>query len=685
MKQIIKLFTLLTTSILLLAACGPTPPEPEETREVTEEGTTETAVSDISTEEEHTTNEEGPFDIALFVGSELAECTGEAPQTCMMVKNSPEEEYTYFYDQIEGFEYEEGYEYELTVQVTPVENPPADASSLKYSLVEIVSKTAVEPATSETSSLDGNAWQLESYAVDGAQVDATEGGVYTFTAKEGENPAQMDAHTGCNNISATYTDEGDTFKFGMGISTAKACGDAMDEQEQAIQAGLESSASYHIEGDSLQMMDADGNVTLQFSALEAVSLTDTLWQATGINNGTGGVTSVLAETTVTAVFAADNTLSGNASCNMYNTTYEASDGEMSISPSIVTTRRACTEPITTQEGQYLTALANATSYKIVGDKLELRDADGSLQVSYVAIPATPLVGTTWEAVSYNSGGQATVSVMSGSRITAVFNEDDTLNGNSGCNTYFASYELSGADGLTIGGVGNTMMACLDDNVMTQEVAYLTALGTVTTYSISDNKLELRTADGTLAVSYVAAQVTPLADSEWDVLSHNNGKGGVTTSIIGTQMTMNFDADGGVNGSAGCNNYFGSYEAGSELLTFGPIASTEMFCAEPEGVMDQEAEFLAALATVNSYHIDGDRMTLRDENGSTAVELQKSISIEETAVVGMANPASVYCEENGGTLEIRTDADGGQFGMCLFDDGSECEEWAFFSGTCGATE
>ncbi|MHB1318049.1 MAG: putative hemolysin [Anaerolineae bacterium] len=48
---------------------------------------------------------------------------------------------------------------------------------------------------------------------------------------------------------------------------------------------------------------------------------------------------------------------------------------------------------------------------------------------------------------------------------------------------------------------------------------------------------------------------------------------------------------------------------------------------------------------------------------------------------LANPASVFCEEQGGTLEIRTDADGGQVGYCLFDDGSECEEWAYFRGEC----
>jgi len=49
--------------------------------------------------------------------------------------------------------------------------------------------------------------------------------------------------------------------------------------------------------------------------------------------------------------------------------------------------------------------------------------------------------------------------------------------------------------------------------------------------------------------------------------------------------------------------------------------------------------------------------------------------------GLPNPASVFCEEQGGVLEIRTDETGAQTGYCLFPDGSECEEWAFFRNEC----
>jgi inhibitor of cysteine peptidase len=49
---------------------------------------------------------------------------------------------------------------------------------------------------------------------------------------------------------------------------------------------------------------------------------------------------------------------------------------------------------------------------------------------------------------------------------------------------------------------------------------------------------------------------------------------------------------------------------------------------------------------------------------------------------LPNPASVYCQENGGRWELRSAADGGQYGVCIFPDGSECEEWAFYRGECG---
>jgi putative hemolysin len=53
----------------------------------------------------------------------------------------------------------------------------------------------------------------------------------------------------------------------------------------------------------------------------------------------------------------------------------------------------------------------------------------------------------------------------------------------------------------------------------------------------------------------------------------------------------------------------------------------------------------------------------------------------TPGVGLANPASVNCVDQGGQLEFRTDGSGGQYGVCLFDDNRQCEEWAMLRGDC----
>lgn len=49
-------------------------------------------------------------------------------------------------------------------------------------------------------------------------------------------------------------------------------------------------------------------------------------------------------------------------------------------------------------------------------------------------------------------------------------------------------------------------------------------------------------------------------------------------------------------------------------------------------------------------------------------------------VGLPNPASVFCEQHGHTLQMRENA-AGTAGYCQFADGSACEEWAFFRGEC----
>lgn len=73
---------------------------------------------------------------------------GEGPVLVMLVQEGNEigdDDWSYFYDEIEGFDYTPGFVYDLQVRKKKVKNPPQDASSTKYILVKVISKDAVEP------------------------------------------------------------------------------------------------------------------------------------------------------------------------------------------------------------------------------------------------------------------------------------------------------------------------------------------------------------------------------------------------------------------------------------------------------------------------------------------------------------------------------------------------------------
>ncbi len=67
--------------------------------------------------------------------------------------------------------------------------------------------------------------------------------------------------------------------------------------------------------------------------------------------------------------------------------------------------------------------------------------------------------------------------------------------------------------------------------------------------------------------------------------------------------------------------------------------------------------------------------------TTSAPAQPTVAPTTAPAVGMPNPASVFCQQQGGKTEIRKDAAGGEVGYCVFPDKSECEEWAYMRGEC----
>lgn len=75
------------------------------------------------------------------VASKTVAATGDGePELCYWVKIDDNPVWQICHSQIDGFNYESGYEYELLIQVQKVLEPLQDASSSKYTLLSIVSK-----------------------------------------------------------------------------------------------------------------------------------------------------------------------------------------------------------------------------------------------------------------------------------------------------------------------------------------------------------------------------------------------------------------------------------------------------------------------------------------------------------------------------------------------------------------
>ncbi|MEL4456619.1 DUF4377 domain-containing protein [Lutimonas vermicola] len=149
----------------------------------------------------------------LIVADHIENCIGVGPQSCMLVKENPEDEWTFFYDQIEGFEYEEGYTYELLVNEIPVENPAADASSIRYKLKNIISKI---PTLYDSDLI--KEWTV--IKIKGLE-QLSNSPTMIFEKKD----AKVAGFAGCNNYFATYNVSGNALSFGPAGATRKLCPD----------------------------------------------------------------------------------------------------------------------------------------------------------------------------------------------------------------------------------------------------------------------------------------------------------------------------------------------------------------------------------------------------------------------------------------------------------------------------
>jgi heat shock protein HslJ len=189
--------------------------------------------------------------------------------------------------------------------------------------------------------------------------------------------------------------------------------------------------------------------------------------------------------------------------------------------------------------------------------------------------------------------------------------DGTVGGSTGCNHYTAGYAVDG-DALDIGDVASTRMAC-PSPADAVEREYLAALDRVEGWGIDDDDLVLVDADDDEALRFRTA--TPTGD--WEVTSFLDGDA-LVSPLAGTRITASFAADETLTGSAGCNSYSASFTIGSGAIEITQPSATRKACAEPEGVMAQEAAYLAALPTAVRYRVDGGSLALLSADGTYVV-------------------------------------------------------------------
>jgi heat shock protein HslJ len=188
-------------------------------------------------------------------------------------------------------------------------------------------------------------------------------------------------------------------------------------------------------------------------------------------------------------------------CNPFRETYTLLQGVLQIDEPFSSLIECPAEKLQ-QVGGFRSAIGGARSYRIEGAQLRLLTADGGLLATLAAQPA-PLAGTSWRATDINNGRQAVSSVLADTTVTLEFTDDAKAGGSAGCNRYTAGYQRDGSK-LSFQAPLAKHKTCKPAERMAQEERFLKALASVASARVVDDRLELRAADGALAVQLTRA-------------------------------------------------------------------------------------------------------------------------------------------------------------------------------------
>jgi heat shock protein HslJ len=233
-----------------------------------------------------------------------------------------------------------------------------------------------------------------------------------------------------------------------------------------------------------------------------------------------------------------------------------------------------------------------------------------------------LNGTRWTLISYSKGGSLE-SVVNGTEVTLNFGPD-RVSGSGGCNQYGASYTLQGSSRIAFSDITSTLIYC-PGPAGPQEEKYFSNLRAVSRYTIGTGRLTFFSADGEVVLVFeerIQPAPLPLRGTLWELVAFHD-EGTAFSVIAGTTITARFGDDGYLSGSAGCNEYFGTYSADGSVLSIGTIGTTKKFCTAPVGIMVQESAFTEALKNVRGFSVEGTGLSLKNGQGDVILSFRGS--------------------------------------------------------------
>lgn len=228
-------------------------------------------------------------------------------------------------------------------------------------------------------------------------------------------------------------------------------------------------------------------------------------------------------------------------------------------------------------------------------------------------------GVTWILEQQAVNGPEALEHLPKLVLASLYMEDGQAGGDSGCNSWFGSYELDG-EALTFGMTGATQMAC-PGPMMAVEQAFLTNIAAVASWASDGASLTLSDADGNAIMYFLAAPEATVVGS-WVATGINNQLGenaGVVSSATTSEVTADFSPAGELTGFDGCNNYFTSYEVDGDAIAIDPaIGQTRMACPSDE-LAEQSQWYIDALTNATTWSVDAaGNLALRDADGALQV-------------------------------------------------------------------